>query len=140
VSKRIIIVDDERHSREGLRDSLVLEGYRVETASDGWQAIHKIKDGRYQLAIINLDLRPFQGVDIDGWDLVRIFRAYSAGIALIVMGADEGLRLRQRAEELGVAEILEKPVSLARLKELVRDLPRSLSPESAVAGGQQVKN
>ena len=138
MSKRIVIVDDEMYSREGVRDSLVLEGYRVDTASDGWQAIRKIKNGRYHLAIINLDLRPFQGAEIDGWDLARIFRAYDPTIAIIAVGADEGLSLRQRAQELGVAEILEKPVSLMRLKALVHDLAWPVGTGSAVAGGRRV--
>lgn len=139
MSKRIIIVDDEMHSREGVRDSLVLEGYRVDTASDGWQAIRKIKDGRYQLAIINLDLRPFQGVAVDGWDLARIFRAYNPAIDIIIIGSEEQIDLRQKADELGVAEILEKPVSLLRLKALVRDISHTGDAGSAVAGGPQVK-
>ncbi|HZY31116.1 MAG TPA: response regulator [Candidatus Methylomirabilis sp.] len=50
--KRILLVDDHRHSREGLRESLLRDGYEVEAASDGWQAIKKVKESPFQVAII----------------------------------------------------------------------------------------
>jgi DNA-binding NtrC family response regulator len=138
MSTRILLVDDEPHSREGLRDALAREGHRVETAPDGWQSIRKIKEGRFQVALINLDLAPYQGVPLTGWDLIRIFRLYDPELAVILMAADAWRAGRPRAEELGVAEVLEKPINLAELKRLVREagvrravpalLPRALRP------------
>lgn len=121
MSTRILLVDDEPHSREGLRDALAREGHRVETAPDGWQAIRKIKEGRFQVALINLDLAPYQGVPLTGWDLVRIFHLYHPQLSVILMAADAWRAGQPRAEELGVAEMLEKPINLAELKRLVRE-------------------
>ena len=39
VMARILVVDDERATREGLRRALQLEGYEVELASDGEEAL-----------------------------------------------------------------------------------------------------
>jgi DNA-binding response OmpR family regulator len=119
MSTHVLLVDDEPHSREGLRDALAREGHRVETAPDGWQAIRKIKEARFQLALVNLDLAPYQGVPLTGWDLVRIFRAYDPHLAVILMAADAWRAGRPRAEELGAAQVLEKPISLGELKRLV---------------------
>lgn len=145
MNTRILLVDDEPHSREGLRDALAREGHRVETAPDGWQAIRKIKEGRFQVALVNLDLAPYQGVPLTGWDLFRIFRLYNPELAVILMAADAWRAGRPRAEELGVAaQVLEKPISLAELKRLVREagapravpasVPRPPRPSAAQLG------
>jgi len=117
---RILVVDDESHSREGLRDSLARDGHAVETAADGWQAIRKIKEGRFDLAVIDLDLAPYQGVALTGWDLARIVRAYHPGLPIIILAAEEWRPERRQAEDLRVSQVLEKPISLAELKALAR--------------------
>jgi CheY-like chemotaxis protein len=120
--KRILVVDDHRHSREGLRESLLGEGYQVEAAADGWQAIKKVKEGRFEVAIIDLDLPPVHGVDISGWDLVRICRAFHPAITVIVVSAEAGQAVMARAEELKVAKVLEKPIDPTQLKAIFRTL------------------
>ena len=122
VQKRILVVDDHRHSREGLRESLVGEGYQVEAAADGWQAIKKVKEGRFEVAIIDLDLPPVHGVDMSGWDVIRICRAFHPAITIIVVSAEAGQEVKAQAEELKVAEVLEKPINPTQLKAIVRTL------------------
>ena len=120
--KGILVVDDHRHSREGLRESLLGEGYQVEAAADGWQAIKKVKEGRFEVAIIDLDLPPVHGVDMSGWDLVRICRAFHPAITIIVVSAEAGQAVIAQAEELKVAKVLEKPIDPTQLKAIVRTL------------------
>lgn len=120
--KRILVVDNERHSREGLRDSLLGAGYTVETAADSWQAIKKIKDYPFEVAIIDIDLAPVHGVALSGWDLVRIFRAFNPSIGIVVVGAEESRYVKTQAERLKVWEFLEKPISPTRLKGIVSAL------------------
>lgn len=122
VPKRILVVDDESHSREGLRASLLGAGYTVETAADSWQAIKKIKDYPFEVAIIDLDLPPVHGVALTGWDLVRIFRAFNPSIGIVVVGAEESRDVKTKVERLKVSEFLEKPISPARLKGIVNAL------------------
>ncbi len=122
MEKRILVVDDDLHSREGLRATLQGEGYRVETAADSWQAIKEIKERRFDIAIIDLDLPPVHGVTVSGWDLARIFRAYHPAISIIVVSAEERDAVRAEAEQLRVSEFLEKPINPAQLKMIVRTL------------------
>jgi len=125
VEKRILVVDDDLHSREGLRDSLLAEGFRVETAGDGWEAIGKMKQRPFDIAIIDIDLPPVHGVNITGWDLARILRAYNAAIRLIVISAHAAEAGRVEAEGVQVSQCLEKPISPARLKTIVKTLDPS---------------
>ncbi len=120
--KRILVVDDDLHSREGLKYTLLGEGYAVETSADSWQAIRKIKDGVFDVAIIDLDLPTVHGVSVTAWDLARIFRAYNPAIAIIVVGAEEERSVRHQAELFSVLEFLVKPISPTRLKAIVRSI------------------
>jgi DNA-binding response OmpR family regulator len=122
MQKGILVVDDDLHSREGLRDTLLGEGYRVETSADTWQAIRKIKEGVFDIAIIDLDLPAVHGVAVTAWDLARIFRAYHPAISIIVVGAEEERTVRAQAERWRVSEFLLKPISPSKLKAIVRSL------------------
>ena len=121
VPKAILVVDDDRHSREGLLDALAHGGYDVDSAADPWQAINKIRERPFEVAIIDLDLPPIHGVSV-GWDLVRIFRAYSPAIAIILVGAEQDAALQAQARRLRVAEFLEKPISPTQVKAILSQL------------------
>ena len=122
VSKNILLVDAYPSSREGLKDSLRGEGCSVETVGDSWQAIKKMKESHFAVAIIDLDLPPVHGVAVSGWDLVRIFRAFDPGITLILVGADPGRDALAQAEQVKVSEFLEKPISPRHLKAIVEKI------------------
>jgi CheY-like chemotaxis protein len=62
------------------------------------------------------------GVDIGGWDVARIARAYRPDIAVIVVSADEDATPGPEALALDVAGILGKPISLQELTSLVENL------------------
>ena len=122
VPKNILLVDGYPSSREGLKASLRDEGCSVETVGDSWQAIKKMKESHYAVAIIDLDLPPVHGVAMTGWDLVRIFRAFDPGITLILVGADASRDVRALAERVKVSEFLEKPISPRQLKAIVKKI------------------
>ena len=124
MNKTILVVDDDTHSREGLKQSLAGGGFQVETAQDGAQAIRRIMESDVGLAIIDLDLPPVKGVTISGWDVVRICRAFDAAMPIIVVTAEGGPEVRARAKELKVLECLEKPIAPGQLKGIVRAIDR----------------
>ncbi len=122
VEKTVLLVDDYRHSREGLRNSLLSGGYKVETAADSWEAIKRMKGGRIEVAIVDLDLPPVHGVAVSGWDLVRILRAFNPAVSVIVVGSEGGSDVKAEAARLKVSEFLEKPVTPAKLKAIMKAL------------------
>src|SRR5262245_14073876 len=71
----ILIVEGYGHSREGLTASLRTEGLAVENAAEYLEAIRKIRDGRFAMAIIDVDLAPSPSSELTGFDLARVFRA-----------------------------------------------------------------
>jgi CheY-like chemotaxis protein len=136
-SRRILVVDDDRPSREGLGTAFLREGHVVDTASDAWEAIVRLRARAFDIAVVDLDLPAVHGVDFGGWDVVRIARAYQPGIAIIVLSADEESVQAAEAHVLGVAGILAKPISLQELTALVEALAvpdRAPMPRSPAAG------
>jgi two-component system, OmpR family, response regulator len=117
-ARRILVVDDDRPSREGLGVALMREGHVVETAGDAWEAIVRLRAQPFDIAVVDLDLPAVHGVEFGGWDVVRIARAYQAGIAVIVLSADEDAVPAAETHSL-VAEVLAKPISLRDLTALV---------------------
>lgn len=122
LARRILVVDDDRPSREGLSTALRHEGHAVDTASDAWQAIVRLRAQSFDIAVVDLDLPAVHGIDLDGWDVVRIARAYRPSIAVIVLSADEDPTPGPEALALDVTGILGKPISLQELTRLVETL------------------
>jgi CheY-like chemotaxis protein len=121
-ARRILVVDDDRPSREGLRTALLREGHAVEAAADAWQAIVRLRAQPFDIAVVDLDLPAVHGVELGGWDVVRIARAYRQDIAVIVLSADEDPTPGPEALALDVTGILGKPISLQELTGLVETL------------------
>lgn len=122
LARRILVVDDDRSSREGLSTALLREGHAVDAAADAWQAIVRLRAQSFDIAVVDLDLPAVHGVDLGGWDVVRIARAYRPDIAVIVLSADEDPTPGPEALALDVTGILGKPISLQELTRLVETL------------------
>lgn len=123
---RILIVDAYGHSREGLSAALRRSDFIVETAAGSWEAINRMKDGCFGLAVIDLDLPPAHGVAMNGWELARIFRAFNPGAAAIFVTAERYPELDFEAERLAHAQVMEKPINPAQLRSLVKALRSEL--------------
>lgn len=130
--KRLLLVEDDPHSRRGLQASLVAEGHAVEAVSDGWEAFQKIKDGLFDLAIVDLDLPPVFGVAVTGWDVVRIVRGYFPDIPVIMVSAQDDLDIRRAARRFKVSAFMVKPISPAALKAFIRDVDGESTPAAAL--------
>ena len=68
----ILVVEDEKESRDTLRELLELEGYTVETAVNGREALATLKTAGDKICIMLLDL--FMPV-MDGWQVIDQLRA-----------------------------------------------------------------
>ena len=115
--------------------SLVAEGHGVEGVSDGWQAFRKIKEGVFDLAVVDLDLPAVLGVPVTGWDVVRILRAYSPEIPIIMMSAQEDEGIRRLVKRFRVSTFMVKPIDPADVKAFIRGLEQQASRTEVVDCG-----
>ncbi len=115
---RVFIVEDDADTREMLGRFLELEGYQVETAVNGKQALERLHSG-LRAAVIVLDLMmPV----MDGWEFRReqVRRADIADIPVIVVSAAG----RERISQIDADAYLSKPVDLDELLRCVTDCCR----------------
>ncbi|MGD9852623.1 MAG: response regulator [Nitrospirales bacterium] len=118
--KNVLIVEDDMNSREGLKAMLGMYGYNADTSKDGLQAIQKIKEKVFEVAVVDINLPPVLNVEINGWDLIRIFRSFNPNIDIIVVSGEKGIQ--SRAQKFNLAGCLEKPIRPAHLKSLMEAL------------------
>lgn len=62
--KRILVVEDDLFLRELYTDILTAEGYKVEGAADGEQALQKIKVGGYDLILLDIIMPKMDGLEV----------------------------------------------------------------------------
>ncbi len=102
----ILVVDDEPGMREGLEKALSLEGFCVETARCGLEAVRRVKRGGVDLSFVDLKLP-----DIDGCEVARrIFGNKDCrDTAVVVMTAYATVETAVNAMKIGVADYIKKP-------------------------------
>ena len=120
--KTILIADDEPYLIRSLSFVLKKEGYLVETAMDGLEALEKIRRLRPQLVFLDLQLPK-----MDGFEVCRQIKADTELCkTYIIMLTAKGQDLdRQKGLAVGANEYLTKPFSP---KELIKHLQSLLSP------------
>lgn len=62
--KRILVVEDDLFLRELYTDILTAEGYKVESAADGEEALQKIKVGGYDLVLLDIIMPKMDGLEV----------------------------------------------------------------------------
>jgi two-component system response regulator MprA len=121
----ILVVDDERAVRESLRRALELEGYEVQLAEDGAQAIERLGAGNGQPDAVVLDvLMP----GIDGIDVCRHLRRTGNTTPVLMLTARDGVGDRVAGLDAGADDYLVKPFALEELLARVRALLRRATP------------
>jgi len=117
---KILIVDDERAVRESLRRALELEGYEVELASDGEEALERLDASSPADAAILDVLMP----GIDGLEVCRRLRLSGNSVPVLMLTARAEVDSRVAGLDAGADDYLSKPFALAELLARLRALLR----------------
>jgi two-component system response regulator MprA len=116
---RILVVDDDRAVRESLRRSLTFNGYEVDLAADGAQALGQIAAVRPDALVLDV-MMPRMG----GLEACRALRATGDDVPILVLTARDGVADRVAGLDAGADDYLPKPFALeellARLRALLR--------------------
>jgi len=118
--KKILLVDDDEDLREALGEQLVLtEDFDVFEAGDGSEALARVKEGLYDLVILDVGLP-----DTDGRELCRLMRKQGVKSPILMLtgqdsDSDTILGLDAGANDY-VAKPFKFPVLLARIRAQLR--------------------
>jgi len=123
---KILVVDDERAVRESLRRALELEGYEIELAEDGRQALSLLQEEeeRAQPDALILDvLMP----GVDGLEVCRRLRRSGNSVPVLMLTARDEVENRVAGLDAGADDYVTKPFALEELLARVRALLRRAS-------------
>jgi two-component system response regulator MprA len=121
---KILVVDDERAVRESLRRALELQGYEVDLASDGAQALERLAaDGQPDAIVLDI-LMP----GIDGLDVCRQLRRRGNSVPVLMLTARDAVGDRVEGLDAGADDYVVKPFALEELLARLRALLRRASP------------
>jgi two-component system response regulator MprA len=121
---QILVVDDEAAVRESLRRALTFEGYQVELAADGGEALYRLDAGEVEPDAIVLDvLMP----NIDGLETARRLRDAGNHVPILMLTAKDEVQARVAGLDAGADDYVVKPFALSELLARLRALLRRTS-------------
>ncbi|WP_026422724.1 response regulator transcription factor [Actinokineospora inagensis] len=131
---RILVVDDDRAVRESLRRSLQFNGYQVDLASDGQQALESVLgtggDAGERPDAMVLDVMMPR---LDGLEVCRRLRGVGDDLPILVLTARDLVSDRVAGLDAGADDYLPKPFALEELLARLRALLRRAVHEQASA-------
>jgi DNA-binding response OmpR family regulator len=117
--QRILVVEDEPTIATGLQDDLEQEGYAVEVVNDGGVAIKRIREGEFDLVLLDVMLP-----GADGFTVCREARMKGVRTPIVMLTAKGQEVDKVVGLELGADDYVTKPFSprelLARIKAVLR--------------------
>ncbi|MCV7267064.1 response regulator transcription factor [Mycolicibacterium doricum] len=121
---RILVVDDDRAVRESLRRSLSFNGYSVELAQDGVEALDLIANNRPDAVVLDVMMPR-----LDGLEVCRRLRSTGDDLPVLVLTARDSVSERVAGLDAGADDYLPKPFALEELLARMRALLRRTSPD-----------
>lgn len=122
---RILVVDDDRAVRDSLRRSLSFNGYEVDLATDGVDALAQLTENRPDALVLDVMMPR-----VDGLEVCRRLRGAGDDLPILVLTARDSVGERVAGLDAGADDYLPKPFALeellARLRALLR---RAAGPE-----------
>jgi twitching motility two-component system response regulator PilH len=123
---RVLITDDSLLQRKTLSAIVQDEGYEIDTASNGREALEKIQTELPDCLLLDM-LMP----EIDGIQVLEALQSHDIKLPIIVLTADVQDWLKTRCLELGATKFLNKPVKQEQLRKALQEILRT--PQSLEA-------
>ncbi len=126
---KILIVEDDSALREVLKETLSLEGFAVETANNGEQALRLCEQQGFDLLVSDVQMQP-----MDGETLLKNIRQRLPAMPVILMTAFGTVEKAVAAMRLGASDYLVKPFDAQSLVAMVsRFVPAGMASEATAA-------
>lgn len=125
---KILLVEDNQDSREGLARRLLRRGYEVVLACDGREGVDLAGSAAPDLILMDINLPV-----LDGWEATRLIRSVdeTRAIPIIALTAHALTSDRQKTLDAGCDDYHTKPVELTRLLNQIESLLRGRTASTA---------
>ena len=128
---RVLIAEDELPMLQGLKDNLEFEGYEVDTATNGADALKKLMTNRFHVALLDV-MMP----QLSGFDVCKQARAKGNKTPVIMLTAKAEEIDKVLGLELGADDYITKPFSLRELLARIRAILRRTGADSVANENQ----
>lgn len=118
MNSRILVVDDEKLIVKGIKFSLEQEGWTVDTAYDGEEALNSVKNNKYDVMILDVMLPKYDGLQV--CQLVREF----SNLPIIMLTAKGEDMDKIMGLEYGADDYVTKPFNILELKARIKAILR----------------
>jgi two-component system response regulator RegX3 len=130
--QRILIIEDEDSLAQSIRYNLEREGFAVDLAADGSEALSRFRSAGPDLVLLDLMLP-----NVSGLDVCRAIRAESP-VPIIMLTAKDAEADKVAGLEVGADDYVTKPFSMRELVSRVRANLRRVGMTAADGGGDEV--
>jgi DNA-binding response OmpR family regulator len=110
VTEKILIIEDDESILRGLKLNLEMEGYQIETATNGQDGIEKFEESAPDLIILDIML-PKR----NGYEVLEEVRSHDPEVGVLILSAREGHDDKVLGLSLGADDFLSKPFELSEL-------------------------
>jgi len=124
VNPKILVIDDDKSIRKIFRINLEDEGYIIDLAESGEEALRKVANQRYNLALIDIKLG-----DMDGTDLLESFQEKAPQMKKIIVTGFPSLQNAIQALNRGADAYILKPVKIDQLLKIIEEQLRKQQEE-----------
>jgi two-component system response regulator MprA len=122
---KLLVVDDDPALARTLRRALGIEGYAVECAADGAEALQRLAADRYDAVVLDVAMPR-----LDGLTVCRRMRDRRDRTPVLILTARDAVADRVSGLDAGADDYLVKPFALDELNARVRALLRRASPDA----------
>lgn len=133
--KRILVAEDDAHIRDGLVDTLISEGYAVDAARDGEEALDLFHKRTYDLVVLDI-MMPRKS----GYDVCRAIRAGDTAVPILMLTAKGEEIDKVVGLELGADDYVTKPFGVRELLARVAALLRRVRAAGHPPAGPQAED
>lgn len=128
---KLLVVDDQMGVRRLLYEAFSVEGYEVEMAANGHEALEKVK-----LAMPDLILMDMKMPGMNGLQTLQEIKKINDAVVVIMMTAYGELEIVAEAVKLGIKEYVTKPFDINELRETVKKLVMKKEVDNTPAVGK----
>ncbi len=127
--KRILVIDDTKNIRMLLTKCLEHEGYQVETASDGQEALDKFGKSSYDLAFLDIKMSKLSGTEV-----LKSIREMGIKTPVIIITAYATVKNAVECTKLGAVTYIQKPFTADKIRTILSEL-MSRTEDNCLPGG-----
>ncbi|MGH9902382.1 MAG: response regulator, partial [Pyrinomonadaceae bacterium] len=123
----VLVIDDDQIVNELICEFLTVEGYRVESAFDGLQAMRMFRPAEHDVVMTDVAM-PL----MNGWELIAALRVRAPELPVVLItGYGSGNWNESYLQKQGVAAVLSKPLDLARMTGILEEIARTKKQPAA---------